>query len=94
MSELVQIKKQLTFEQLCPKWAKIIKQCGCIPISIFSGIYNYRCCIVGEAHDWNNNYECDLCYSFADRFTRISLRASHDVLIDEFVEHFNECHCH
>ena len=92
MSELVQVKKQVTFEQLCPDWAKTIKQCGYIPISISSGIYQYKYCIVGEAHGWSKDYKCDSCMTFADRFACTSLRASHDFLIDKFVEHFNECH--
>lgn len=60
MSELIQKKKVLTFEELCPEWSALISQYGGfskIP-KIFRTVRyggkrtlsDYRRCIVGEAH--------------------------------------------
>ena len=90
MSELVQIKKQLTFEQICPLWSQYLSN----PLGGHHPrlcIDDSKYCIVGEAHGWHSNtehrcMECrkfsfDFCYS--DRF---------ETLKTLFVEHWNEKH--
>lgn len=66
MSQLIQIKKQLTFEEICPSWTRILASYGGwekTPKSeYFGGTFNSRslsntkCCIVGEAHGDNDEY--------------------------------------
>ena len=57
LSELIQVKKQITFEQLCPKWFKSI-QTGVLESGLDGGFSH---CIVGEAYGFKGPYNCSEC---------------------------------
>jgi len=51
-------------------------------------------CIVGEAHQWNDDYDCDDCYKTSLEFATL-LRDSpfkRKAQLDAFVTHFNSKH--
>jgi len=60
MSKLIQEKRVLTFEELCPDWTKIISlhggfsetrdDIGCMKENNKRNLTNHKCCVVGEAH--------------------------------------------
>jgi hypothetical protein len=72
--QLEQVKKQITFEELCPKWSEAIRNRR---IAVGAGISTgYKCCIVGEAHGFDYGYSqlqggqvrgCDTCQILAVR---------------------------
>ena len=56
MSELVQIKKLLTFEEICPMWFTALTG-G--PKSEILDWVSFKYCIVGEAHGFDRSYMTD-----------------------------------
>lgn len=72
MSELVQVKKQLTFEEIAPQWSLFISQAGSARAALMDKALDtklaeklgfaklkftdVRFCIVGEAHGFSSNY--------------------------------------
>lgn len=61
MSELIQEKKIVTFEELCPKWSKSI-QTGIVKNGLGAAFSN---CIVGEANGFKGPYNCSECNKHA-----------------------------
>ena len=107
MSELIQIKKLLTLEDIAPNWARSIKM----------GDYNReelnqnKYCVVGEAHGYADRYGCEKCNGFSyggmthyrdgapahDNFIDILGRLTPEELnnhptVQALVKHWNEKH--
>lgn len=57
MSSLEQVKKQVSFEELCPKWSRAI-QSGILANGLDGGFSH---CIVGEANGFIGPYNCSEC---------------------------------
>jgi hypothetical protein len=108
MSELIQQKKQVTFEQLCPQWTEAIQKGH-----TFGNLgYMYGCCIVGEAHgfsqcyNWDEEYSCQECRRHATGLVNgmpgasiyvigSKLRINHkrfEERKEKFMQHWNEHH--
>lgn len=93
-SELIQIKKYKTFEEICPNWYKVLKyDRGVCRLSI---LY-HGSCIVGEAHGFSSGYmkECNECLKFSEDFVDVvyeSDKSELDSLINNFTEHYNNKH--
>ena len=90
MYKLIQIKKQLTFEEICPYWAKELRR-GTASKGLLN---NFTQCIVGEAHGFNSDYSyaslnsfCQECFDYSFDFGGKDLSQ-----IDNFVAHWNEKH--
>ena len=98
MSELIQVKKQLTLEDIAPNWAR----------SISMGEYNReelnqpKYCVVGEAHGYADRYGCAKCFNYSmtiffsayyngTKELREDL-TKHKQILTEFVDHWNEHH--
>src|SRR6188508_93220 len=70
MSELIQEKKTLSFEEICPIRFKILTgKRGYTPDNDVVNIADPKCCIVGEAHKFESkDYEyggCNTCNNFS-----------------------------
>ena len=102
MSELTQVKKQLTFEEICPLWYSYLIG-G--PKSRDLHIGKHQFCVVGEANgfDLDKVRECDDCrHNHAYYLIRININRSYGPLtpeeinnnpaVIEFVNHWNERH--
>ena len=88
MYKLIQLKKQLTFEEICPQWTQKLHDAD------LSFIGDFRHCIVGEAHGFNPDYSyssinsfCQECFDYSFDFGGKDLSQ-----IDNFVAHWNEKH--
>jgi len=105
MSELIQVKKQVTFEELCPKWSEAIRK-GHISDNLG---YLFHQCIVGEAYSFKHNgYNgCQICEAYAYRLVCSGGRAAISIIADTllfidhelferekswFMRHWNKCH--
>lgn len=94
-----QVKKQLTFEQICPKWSQMIKSnLKERPHGI--AIYSPAHCIVGEAYGFSDRYvsgeyRCEQCrdmsMKLADEWSYVFNHIPFNE-INEFVDHWNACH--
>ena len=86
--KLIQVKKQLTFEEICPQWAQKL----CDRDKSFIGDFTH--CIVGEAHGFSMDYSCIGSRSYCKECYDYSYDFGGDDLsqLDEFVVHWNECH--
>ena len=76
MSELIQVKKSLTFEEICPLWADRIKRGDLIGREGCTDIHNASRCVVGEAYKFSevppymrgyDNY-CECCLDYSRLF--------------------------
>ena len=71
MSELIQEKKTLSFEEICPIWFKILTgKRGYTPDRDVVNISDPKYCIVGEAHKFESGkgYDyggCETCTNFS-----------------------------
>jgi len=99
MSELLQEKKTLTFEEICPKWSQRISEGT--PIES-SELTDSRFCIVGEAWGGSDEYrvQCPQCNRFSG-FGNVEglcgpLRFGEYEIFEQrkekFVNHFNNVH--
>ena len=105
MSELIQKKKQITFEELCPEWTEIIrKEEGFENVKHYE-FYGERklsrsdVCIVGEAWKGHSSYYwerdsnyCGSCACFSDVFLASQGDKHFEVLKQHFMEHWNVTH--
>lgn len=105
MSELVQVKKLLTFEEICPRWAAKLKH-GITDDHVDSPLImsSHRLCIVGEANGFSDDYvrrslciDCDMhSMRLYKRYGGYSIdedpHGTFEQDIFDFVKHFNECH--
>lgn len=99
-------KDLLTFEQLCPKWAKIVHSA---PITEKNGfivdhkrlnITECRNCIVGEANGFSEKYNspvdfgCPTCSNHSIRFATILHKTPQvrSSWINSFMNHWNKSH--
>ena len=97
-----------TFEEIAPLWAaklkddfKNIKE-KCRRGDQELDMTVYECCIVGEAHGFNEDYtstfsfhRCRMCKDFAKRFDDISdilNEEQYEIAKEQFVKHWNEKH--
>jgi len=74
MSLLKQIKKTLTFEEICPIWHKILTgQTNYTPDTSAIDIADHKYCIVGEAHGFKSRDDvydgCEKCDNFSYSWT-------------------------
>ena len=100
--ELVSVKKQITFEELCPRWAKIIHNLSKTTKTRFVvehkvvDILVCKRCVVGEAHSFNDDYciECNRCSNYSSVFAELLTKAPAErrTYIERFVNHFNKYH--
>lgn len=95
---LIQKRKLLTFEQICPEWAADIKKQGLHAMTITGkGLGYIDTCIVGEAHGGDPYYHCEQCDYYSMRFPLMVVNSLHNnelqYTIDKFVDHWNESHC-
>ena len=95
MSELLQEKKTLTFEEICPIWSWRIKQ-GLTEkdFSDESKLHYKSTCVVGEAWGFPkggyiSTYGCDKCDEYS---WDILYEKAHPDIIQGFVDHWNEVH--
>jgi hypothetical protein len=69
MSELQQEKKTLSFEEICPQWARRIAGLDEFTEKKYDQFHakliNEKYCFVGEAHGFNGKYHCDECDNFS-----------------------------
>ena len=103
MSELVQVKKQLTFSEICPKHAYIISQWDKLTdeerrVEIYKIKADPFHCFVGEAKK-GDRLGC--CWQYASNFGGMPEAFNTGAYVDwelfeqrkaEFVAHWNECH--
>ena len=95
-------KNKLSFDEICPRWSKIIHRVLKTEKSRFRqdhknlNISDCRKCIVGEAYGFDASYwaTCGKCRDYSCGFTSIltenpSVRRTS---IDRFVNHFNKAH--
>ena len=107
MSELIQSKKELTFEEICPYHSSILGQWDKLSIEdkqleIFKIRHDPSKCFVGEAHGGDSSWDgCRVCSDYGFAMTG-GLPIHFDLFgIDwegfeknkqGFVKHWNECH--
>jgi len=100
--ELISVKKQISFEELCPRWSKVIHKLSrtaktrFIKESKVIDIMSAKICVVGEAFGFDDTYwaDCGRCRAYSGRFASLlhktpSERRRH---IERFVSHFNKFH--
>lgn len=98
-------KKKLMFAQIAPFWNEALKKklemdvgTGNIIAQIGKEIHdlnNFSCCIVGEAHGFNDNYKycCWHCAFFSREFhAKYGAKEVFNELKRNFVNHWNEQH--
>ena len=104
MSELIQVRKQLTFEEICPQHAYMISQWDKLTdeekvVEIRKIKADPVSCFVGEAK--RGDHICDCCWRYASNFTGMPQAFNTGTYVDwelfeqrkaEFVQHWNEVH--
>ena len=95
LAQQIQEIKQLTFEELCPKWSAILRKYDWHQIAHDETPYsigNSARCIVGEAHGFDDSYtqSCGACTRFSFLFVHHNERNS--TRLEQFTKHFNEVH--
>jgi len=100
--ELVSVKKQITFEELCPRWSKLIHRLSKTSRTRFIvehkviDIMTCKRCVVGEAHGFKDDYwmDCSRCGNYSGRFASLLTKtpAERRTSIERFVNHFNKYH--
>ena len=100
--ELITVKKQMSFEDICPRWSNIIHKLSRTTKTRFRkeskviDIMSAKICVVGEAFGFDDTYwaNCGRCRNYSTRFSDLlkfspsKRRAS----IERFVNHFNKNH--
>jgi hypothetical protein len=92
-----QKKKQLTIEDISPRWAKVItSKRKWSKTKDGLNIKDFKCCVVGEAHGFRKNYiwesdpeYCEECEGISSEFAYVRYW---DETTPEFVQHWNEKH--
>jgi len=106
MSELLQEKKTLTFEEICPKWTqRLINMTQQEREEYGLKLIGCSVCFVGEAHGGNQYGGCEeclnfcgfqaggLCYQFsANNWYKPMDWEEFEQTKQAFVKHFNEVH--
>ena len=83
MSELVQQKKTLTFEEICPTWYKILTgKTNYTPDTSAINIADHKYCVVGEAHGFKSR---DDQYNGCKKCAKFSYSLTND---NDFYHHF------
>jgi hypothetical protein len=91
---------KVTFEEMCPKWAKVVERSKESGFSLTDEeSTDLECtmsrCIVGEAYGWTARYSrwypkhCEECLELAYTLSNHKYWEKH---IPEFTEHWNEKH--
>ncbi len=101
----VRERKISTFSDISPRWSKYIHQPKTRRMGFYDKTKNldlsdFKCCIVGEAHGFNDKYaehgdkHCDDCYSQAVDFANFLMEGpkKRENMIDNFTNHWNLCH--
>jgi hypothetical protein len=99
MSEIIQEKKQLTFEDIAPLWYQYLTG-GKKSRVLEMGDYQY--CVVGESHGFKTA-DCFECHKFGLYFIPLDAEVKYEEPytpselnklpdVQAFVKHFNEVH--
>ena len=100
--ELRTVKKQMSFEDICPRWSQVIHKISKTNKTIFKMEHKMidigvaLTCVVGEAHGFNDAYweDCGRCRNYSGKFASLLIKTpSHRRRsIERFVNHFNKFH--
>ena len=91
-------KGKLTFEELCPKFSRIIPRFKVTQQYVFGDLdlSEPRCCVVGEAFGFDDSYwsNCQKCIDFSCKFRSILMipPEKRQWLVNRFTAHFNRTH--